>query len=356
MRKDSIHIFQFATNRVCSPYRFEFPGRVLSRFPEIQITRFARLDAKIFETLLREADVLIVQRLPMSPRFAKICRALNARGKLVIFEIDDDLMHLPPDSGYAKKAPSDYAERIADSIRACQAVQCSTIPLARTISRIQPEVVVLENQWGPHLMPFREKSNPNRPLIIAYAAGEDHYLDWMTVRDKYNQVVGSLEAAGHCLETWVIGDRSIFDSITSPSKRFFPLLPRHAYLELMTKVDIALTPLADIPFNHCKSDVKFLEAAASGAAVLASNVVYASSIKHNETGFLYCNSEEFGNLLMELTQHWELVQTIARNAHDYVSKTRLIEQHISKWLTTYRDWYANRHRLLLNSSHMLVAN
>lgn len=51
--------------------------------------------------------------------------------------------------------------------------------------------------------------------------------------------------------------------------------------------DIALAPLADTELNRCKSDIKFLDYAALGAAGLYSRVpAYAETVQHGITGLL----------------------------------------------------------------------
>ncbi len=348
MKKANIHIFQYASNPVCSPYRLDYPGDLLNQQQGITVTRFTKLNAKVLREVINHADMLIVQRLPMSPVVNKIFAELHKRGILMIFEIDDDLLHLNPNSEYAKQVPEDYGLRITNSILASQAVQCSTFALADKISKYHPEVAVLENQL-PKIPAFSEKDFTNRPVIIGYAAGEHHLTDWLIIKDQYNLIISELESSGHNLETWIIGDLAIFESLTTKRKKFFPLLPCLKYLELLKLFDISIIPLADTEFNQCKSDIKFLESAACGAVVLASSVVYSNAIKNGETGLLYGSAEEFGDYLKELVSNHEQRTIIAQNAHKYVSKNRLLERHISNWENTYLNWYGNREELLRNT-------
>ncbi|MCH8874459.1 glycosyltransferase [candidate division KSB1 bacterium] len=110
----------------------------------------------------------------------------------------------------------------------------------------------------------------------------------------------------------------------------------------------SLIPLADIPFNRSKSDVKFLESAGCGAAVLASEFVYSNSVKNGETGILFSNADEFANGLTELVRSQELTERLSRNAQRYVSENRLIEQHVERWEEIYLSWVSNRDKLLRN--------
>src|SRR5207249_6784465 len=92
--------------------------------------------------LLREADLFIIQRMEMVPHLRELILALNRRGILVVYEIDDDLLHLGPGSRQAALTSKDRAVRIEECMRACQAVQCSTPALASALAGIHSEVVV----------------------------------------------------------------------------------------------------------------------------------------------------------------------------------------------------------------------
>lgn len=348
MFKDKIHIFQFSTNPVCAPYRLEIPGEQLNRNENVKVTRFSHLDNNLYSAIVNHADMIILQRLPMTPILSKICNALNALGKLIVYEIDDDLLDLNPESRYAQLVPEDYPVNIKKSIMACQAIQCSTKKLADQIKKIHPEVAILENQFD-QISPPSQKEKEAGPIIVGYAAGEDHLLDWMTIKDKYNEVIVQLENAGHSIETWIIGDKEIYSSVAGNKKRYFPFQPRDKYLELLKYFDISIIPLADNPFNHCKSDIKFIESAASNTAVLASEIVYGNSVKYGETGLLFKTSEEFGKYLARMIQSPEMIRNLSDNALDYVNKNRLIGKHIKKWERTYLDWYRHKSELFHNT-------
>lgn len=342
---DEIHIYQYASNPVCAPYRFDFPGKLLNQRPGFRVSQFTEFDSKAFAAILNDGDMFFIQRLPMSPTLAKVLSELNRRGIPVIFDIDDNLLQLTPDSRFSQLANANYERRIRQSLEAAQAVQCSTPRLAEALKNIHPEVAVLENQLDA--VPSLTKRKIGDPIIIGYAAGEDHYLDWLTIKERYHETVSDLDALGHPVETYIIGDRAIFESLTTPRKKYLPFLPRQAYLEFLQQIDISLIPLADNAFNRCKSDVKFLESAACGAAVVASQVVFQNCVEHAKTGFLFDTLDEFATVLKRLIRNPALIQNLARNAYDFVSQNRLMQHHLAKWETTYRQWYERRGELLV---------
>jgi glycosyltransferase involved in cell wall biosynthesis len=83
-----------------------------------------------------------------------------------------------------------------------------------------------------------------------------------------------------------------------------------------------------------------------GTPVVASNNVYGRTIKDDSTGLLFHNTAEFSRQLTRLVVDRSTADRIARAAHMYVRANRLIEQHASRWASTYSDWYDRRNHLL----------
>ena len=344
-----LKVYQLESNPVCSPYRLIYPGNALNRSGDIEVKLFRDFGQSQCDELLRKADLFIIQRMEMVPHLRELILALNRRGILVVYEIDDDLLHLDPGSRQAALTSKDRAVRIEECMRACQAVQCSTPALASALAGIHFEVVVLENQLD-RVPAFRDKPPRSPATIVGYAAGADHGHDWPAVRDVYNRTVADLSSQGAEIETWIVGDPQVYESIISPRKRLFPIMPRDAYLELLAHVDVSIIPLKDCAFNASKSDVKYLESAAMGTPVLASNIAFERTIVDGETGLLFANGEEFASQLQRLVSDKALARRMAKAAHSYVEENRVIGQHAAKWASTYSDWHARGGQLLARSS------
>jgi glycosyltransferase involved in cell wall biosynthesis len=84
-----------------------------------------------------------------------------------------------------------------------------------------------------------------------------------------------------------------------------------------------------------KSDLKFIEAAAHGAAVLAAPITYESSIQHGRTGLIFRSIEEFSAHLDRLIRDAPFREQIGENARRYVTEHRLLSQHFR----TRYEWY-----------------
>ena len=122
----------------------------------------------------------------------------------------------------------------------------------------------------------------------------------------------------------VVYDRAFFDALTTENKTFEPLCPYERYKAILSQADIALMPLEPTRFNQHKSDLKFIEAAAHGAAVLASPTVYERTIRHGETGLIYRSIDEFAALLDRLIRDATFRRRLIDGACRYVAENRLL--------------------------------
>jgi glycosyltransferase involved in cell wall biosynthesis len=99
--------------------------------------------------------------------------------------------------------------------------------------------------------------------------------------------------------------------------------------------DIAIAPLVDSKFNRAKSDIKFLDYAAVGAAGIYSDVVaYWDSVIHGEDGLLVSNHQDawIAALEQSLVDH-DLRHRLAGKAMRKLYGQRTLNQCAERWLT-----------------------
>ncbi len=98
--------------------------------------------------------------------------------------------------------------------------------------------------------------------------------------------------------------------------------------------DIAIAPLRDTTFSRCKSDIKHLDYAASGAVGIYSRVpAYAATVRHRETGWLADNEPDaWVEALQALLTDAPLRTQIAANASRYLYAERVLARCASNWL------------------------
>ncbi|WP_199246381.1 glycosyltransferase [[Phormidium] sp. ETS-05] len=281
--------------------------------------------------LPNEEKVFIWQRTILSyPDSIPQLKQLLQRDYLIVAEIDDDPLRRP-----------EYEQNQFLSYRGCHCVQTSTEPLAAYLRQHNPNVAVFPNQlaylspWGDGEQGSRgagEQGSRGDGVITIFFGALNRENDWQPIMASLNKILSQHQERIRCQ---VIHDRRFFDGLETSQKEFTPFCPYERYLEILAGCDIALLPLGETRINSMKSDLKFLECAGHGAAVLASPTVYEKSIIDGETGLIYHNSTEFETLLNQLITDGEMRQRLATNAYNWVAQNRLLCQHYRQ----RRDWY-----------------
>jgi glycosyltransferase involved in cell wall biosynthesis len=253
-------------------------------------------------------DVLSMQR-PASKGGARILEQLAGHVKLV-YETDDDMLQADP-SGL----PHLYDEKMKESIRRCMRladmVTVSTDYLAEQVAPYNDNVKVLPNFITADLITeaetWRSRLPADRPLMVGWQGGTTHLIDMVTVADPLREVLAAhpdvhVHFAGYDYSP-LIGRASGLPAAIDPARchwsNWQPVVWEH--YKATCHFDIALAPLADVPFNRSKSHLKALEAAAMGQPIIAADLLpYRDFVVDGVTGYLVRSREEWKARLTEL--------------------------------------------------------
>ncbi|MEG4392237.1 methyltransferase domain-containing protein [Microcoleus sp. BROC3] len=302
----------------CDRVRVLEPDKFSATIPGVRTVSGVKT-AELIPPLLGEEKVFIWQRTIMQyPGYIPQLKELLQQGYLIVAEIDDNPIRR-----------REYADNNYLSYRGCHCVQTSTEPLAKILRHYNPNVAVFPNQLA-YLPPPR--IYPAEDTVTIFFGALNREKDWQQIMAALNRV---LIAHKHRIRVKVIHDRRFFESLEIQQKEFEPFCSYERYQEIMYSCDIALLPLVPNPVNETKSDLKFIECAGRGVAVLASPTVYEHSIVEGETGFIYRYEKEFETKLNSLISDTSMRREIAANAYEWVRDNRLLCGHYRQ----RRDWY-----------------
>lgn len=226
------------------------------------------------------------------------------------------------------------------------AIQTSTEYLAERLRKFNPQVKVFANQLRKiaPLRNFKEESEKNEPVQIFFGAvnRDRDFLDILPILNKFAQDYGDK------INFKIIANKELFEALETKNKiligdpNFYngQFVALDKYEQTLQESDIALLPLLDNEFNRSKSDLKFIECAGNGAAVLASSTVYPKTVKDGENGFIFNNHDEFAEKLKVLIDNKEKRYELATAAYNYVKNNRLLSQHYEERLDWYRELLA----------------
>jgi GT2 family glycosyltransferase/glycosyltransferase involved in cell wall biosynthesis len=245
------------------------------------------------------ADVVLVQRIAVQdPEIAEgIIESCRRRGSRLLFEIDDDLFHLPEDhpESRAYSGRLEAAKRLA---RSADAVLVSTEALRHRMQTFNSRTIVMPNYLDERLWSRHSPPMPFTPdeIRILYMGTISHRADLEFLgravrklapryRDRIRfDVIGAADGAPH--EAWFRRIPVPFEIATS-HPRFVD------WLRAQNCWHWGVAPLLDTPFNRSKSCLKFLEYAALGIPSICSAMpVYSDRVRHEETGILVPNDPE----------------------------------------------------------------
>jgi hypothetical protein len=206
----------------------------------------------------------------------RLQRALLASGYLIVAEFDDEPLR------FDELVRTDFF-----ALRSYHCVQTTTEALAEALRAYNPHVQVFPNQVA-ELPPARVFSasgdGTSAPPATLFFGALNRESDWAPFMPALNRVLG--EERGR-VRVQVVHDRAFFDALETADKVFEPLCSYDRYHQILHAADIAWLPLEPTRFSRFKSDIKFIECAAHGVAVVASPTVCAQVIRHGETGMIY---------------------------------------------------------------------
>ncbi len=236
-------------------------------------------------TALQMASHVMLYRMSPSPKTWMYLYEARRLGLPVLYDLDDPLHSVLAISAGAAHLPDALRRHFADQapgflamMAAADAITVSTDTMAEAVRAFLPRPVYVRRNYADDEMlaplPEMPPAVPGGPgLTLACASGSEGRL-------------GDLAPILPVLERFLDADptrRMIFigrgfdgyaglPARLSDQISLAPFQEHPLYLRQLAAADVVLVPLADDPFNACKSAVRALDAAAAGRPVIASDI------------------------------------------------------------------------------------
>ncbi|WP_229151261.1 glycosyltransferase [Aurantimonas sp. VKM B-3413] len=297
----------------------------------VEFVHFPMGETEAFRDALLSADIALFYRVPATPPIGAAIAYARALGLPTVYEIDDLIF----ESAYYPPALESYGGLIDRSehaglltgvplfraaMAACDYAVASTPSLARHMEKVvrRGTCFVHRNALGAsklqRMPPLPER--PDASITIFYGSGtKAHKSDFETLA-----MPALLRLLGEhpLVELVLIGQLTLPDSFAPFSERIrqIPLLKdREAYWSLLRTAAINLAVLESGPFNDCKSEIKWLEAAVLGVpSVVSRTATHDEILTDAETACLAADAEEWFDRLDRLVRDARLRNRIAQNA------------------------------------------
>ena len=319
--------------RILSPFR-ELHQRHLIQYRIFTLQE----ENEITHEDLEGVDIVIFQRIDFQP-LIEVLRYARRQGILTIYEIDDNLLELPPQNpGYRHYHKPEVRKTIQCFLTESDHITVSTPKLREYFQKYNANISILPNQIDtqiycyPHLKPAKQ-------IRIGFAGTITHQIDLAQVipalkriQKKYRERVKLVFI--NFIPQEFIGDQKV---------EFIPgidFIPRYAKILADANLDIGLAPLKHNVFNRSKSDVKFLEYGISKIAGIYSKYdPYSQSVTDKQTGLLVEteNPEEWYEKISLLIEDSTFRETVQLNAYNHVLKNRNFKDKATAWFNLFQS-------------------
>jgi glycosyltransferase involved in cell wall biosynthesis len=255
----------------------------------------------------------------------------------LVYETDDDYFNIPPSlpQAYARYSRPEMRGYIAANMRACDMVTVTTETLAASVREHtgHPDVRVLPNVIPDgvlDMVPFRRP----RRTVIGWAGSGNRDGDFAVIRDA---VVSVLENARRTEMHFLGTDYRYLLPKHLPARHTHPAAVSLDWRAWFSgyDFDIALAPLADIPFNRSRSNLKAVEAMALGIPVLASDLdPYRGIVADGVNGYLCRTAADWAKRLRELACDRAAREDLGAKARE-AARAHVISAGVRNWVSAY---------------------
>lgn len=293
-----------------------------------------------------QADIIIIQRQFPSKFTENLLREIMSLETPVIYDMDDLLLDVPS-SNPMYRTFKKYVPYIKWILKESDLITVSTIPLRNKIKKYTNRPIhVKPNVINYNLFSAKPRVR-TEPFNFLVSGSRTHQKDWAIIEEPIENI---LNIYGEHVNVIFFGETPE-RFINYPSVKSIEFEPDYNdYASQLKKLNVhaSLTPLEDIEFNKCKSNIKWLEYSASGIPGAYSNIIpYNSSIKHGHTGLLVNNnSDSWFKAMQTLILDSEKTMNIINNAQIEVFENYSIENCLDNYIDSIKNLFGHNHKHL----------
>lgn len=278
---------------------------------------------------------------------------LLAAGVKVIADVDDWLPAFigKDDHRNKDKYTEEYVQGHLDAVGVCDLATCSTQFIADQLGEMFPDLptLVIPNalsldRWkGLQLAntlrnramrraEAKEKQrNPkHRDVLIGWSGSVGHFNAFKPVVPILERVLRENPHVGFVTIGEDLGALLAKDVQPSVIRMGYKPFPQHP--QIISQFHINLGVCEDNDFYRAKSDLRCLEAWASGSVFCGGHTTYAGTVRHREDGFVHSSPDELYAHLTLLVNDESLRCQVGLAGRARLERERLIEHTAPLWL------------------------
>ena len=309
-------------NRLMQP--FDFIGRNHKEYA-------IEIDGGIRPEYLQEVRDFVLWQRQYSPDVLEcffLMKKKNPNVKMV-YEVDDALLYgkgvnvgpahwNPAFVTYKKRGVQENIRIFLGAVDACFV---ATEPLKELYENFCKKVYVLPNSLDFSV--FGPGPNNSKKRVVSWIGSNTHENDIKLIRPTIVRLAK---------------DEDVFIKLFSADMKVkntytVPFVTIGDYYKMLSQLDglISLAPLAAVPFNKYKSNLRWLESSWQGMAVIASDFGPYQCIEHEKTGILVNHPNEWYDWIRYLLENEDVRLKIVANAQAEIREKYNIEKNYLLW-------------------------
>ena len=279
------------------------------------------------EILRLTPDSVVVQhyindsKLPMLEAW----QALPSRPFLV-YALDDLLTDMAESNHLRKNIPANCRARLKYALARCDRMVVSTNFLANAYRHLISDIRVVPNRLEQELwLPLHSRKRTSKKPRIGWAGGTTHQGDLILLKEIIEQTRNEAD--------WVffgMCPKEIRPLITE-YHAFGPFSEYPARLAALN-LDIAVAPLAQIPFNQGKSNLRLLEYGVLGIPVVCTDI---DPYQGNPACCVANTVEAWVKALRDRIYDADAREQEGIALRQWVNQGYLLENHLEEWLSAH---------------------
>jgi glycosyltransferase involved in cell wall biosynthesis len=275
--------------------------------------------------------------------FAHVRRA----GKIVVYDADDDVFTRAETERRVElnwsegKTPAQLdAERFERiwTLQQCDGVTVSTQRLATIVRGLtdRPVIVVpnaIDLPWFRAIVGATRRQIPG--TTIGWAGGKRHDRDVEVMAQAWGRIAARYPAVTFVVQGHVAP--VILEHVPVERLVILPWMPLQEYPRGLAQIDIGCCAVAETPFNRAKSNIKAMEYAAAGAAVVASPTLYSGLVDDARNGYIATTADQWYTALAAFVESESLRKIMARRLLKDVQKRHTLAVNLHRWPAAWSE-------------------
>jgi glycosyltransferase involved in cell wall biosynthesis len=279
------------------------------------------------EILRLAPDVVIVQHYINDLQLAGLdaLHALSSRPFLV-FTLDDLMTNLADSNPFRKNIPADNRSRLKYALARCDRMVVSTDFLAESYRHLIADIRIVPNRLQQEVwLPLRSRKRTSKKPRIGWAGGTTHQGDLILLKEIIEQT--------HHEADWVFFGMCP-DEIRPFLSEYHALVNFSDYPAQLAalSLDIAVAPLAQIPFNQGKSNLRLLEYGILGIPVVCTDI---DPYQDSPACCVANTAEAWTKALRERIHDADAREREGGAMRQWVHQNYLLENHLEEWLSAH---------------------